>query len=191
MKLLRDKRCNLRRHTFDHDSKCTRFFHCFRIFQKFFRCCLALSLHFKSTKRIDGLWGQTNVCTHRNSGIYDCFDLRTHFHAAFQFDRIAASFLHQTSSIDKGIINRSLVRHKWHINDNQRIFSPTRYRCAVMDHVFHRNGNRVLVSKDHISQRITNQYAVYACFVDQFCRRIIISSQHCQFFAIFLCLLKC
>ena len=83
--------------------------------------------------------------TNRDGSVYDGFDLRADFFAAFQLDCLCTAFFHQASGIDNRVIDGSLVRHKRHVGDEQCIFDAAGNRCAVMDHVLHGDGERVFV----------------------------------------------
>ena len=84
--------------------------------------------------------------TNRDGSVYDGFDLRADFFSAFQLNCLCTAFFHQASGIDHCIIDRSLIGHKRHVCDQQSVFDAAGNRCAVMDHILHRYGERVFVS---------------------------------------------
>ena len=57
------------------------------------------TLHLESSKGVDRLGGQADVCHNRNLGIQDGFDHRNPFLAAFQLDRLGPGFLDETPRI--------------------------------------------------------------------------------------------
>ena len=122
---------------------------------------------------------------YRNSCIFNRFYLFAHRRAAFQLDRSAASFFHQSARINYRIIYRRLIGHEGHVDDNQSIFAATRYSSAVMYHVLHRYGQSVRISQDYISQRVAYEYSVYARLVHQLSRGIIVAGQHRDLLSVF------
>lgn len=119
---------------------------------------------------------------YRNSGLYNGLDLRNDFHTALQLHRIAPAFFHKASRIGYGLIDGCLIGHKRHIDDHKGIFRTPGHGGAMMDHIFHRYGKGILITENHISERITDKNSVNSGVINQTCHRIIIGSHIDSFF---------
>ena len=128
---------------------------------------------------------------HRDRCCGNGTDMFCKFSSPFQFHGVCPAFLHQPSCIADSVINGRLIRHKRHICNYHGIFYTSCNRPCMMNHILHSHRQGIFISKHHHAQRISYQNHINSCLVYQLRHRIIISSEHGNFFSPLLCLLNC
>src|ERR1035437_4459207 len=120
----------------------------------------------------------------RNLGIDHAPDRLDALFAAFHLARLGAAFFHEAGSVPNGVAGVNLIRPVRHVGDQQRILHAPVHGLDVVQHLVHRNRERVLVTKHGHSQRVADQDNVDASLVDQARRGIVVGGQAGDGFAL-------
>ena len=119
-----------------------------------------------------------------NAGLHNGPNLLSNAHAALELHGTRATFLHKAARIAHGLLDGRFIAHERHIDNDKRVFRAASDGSTMVDHVFHGYRNGVFVAKHHIAQRVADQNAVDARLVFELRRRVVIRSEHREFFAL-------
>ena len=172
-----DPRGELSRNRFEHDRKCARRFHGPRVPQKLFRRFHGFALNAKAAKGVHGLRSQPDMAHHRNFRFHQ---LRDQFHAplaAFDLHRLGARFLHEPHRVAHRLAFVAVKAAVGHVRHQQRPAHSAPHRARVVQHLLHRERQRIFVAEHDHAQRIAHQHHVHARFVDEARRRIVVGRQ--------------
>ena len=126
---------------------------------------------------------------HRNANIGHRSHMIDHNCAAFQLDCVSSS-LQKPSCIAKRVFVAGLIRHEWHIADDERSLGSPSDKLRMVEHVVHRHRERIgLPLYDH-TQRIPDQNRLDAGLFDNACKECVIGSDDNEFLLVALVLLK-
>ncbi len=96
---------------------------------------------------------------------------------AFEFDRFRAAFFHETQRIADRVVVAGVKRSVRHIGDEQRALHGASNGFQVNQDLFECHRNGVAVSEHDISEAVADQNHVDSGFVENSCRRIVVSCQ--------------
>ena len=115
---------------------------------------------------MDGLRGKANVPHYRNAVINQFLDLL--YSLSLNLDPCNTCLLHDHYRILKRLVSTDFVGAKWHVKDNQCIFSGSGNCFSKWNHFFqgHRNGG--FVGQDRVACTIANQNEFDTRFVKNF-----------------------
>ena len=114
---------------------------------------------------------------HRDLGINDSSNQVCPPLAALQFHHFGATFFHEARRVENGVLGIDLVRPVRHVGDEQRILHPAPDGLHVMQHLVHRDRERVLIPQHGLRQRIADQHHLDAGVVDQTRNGVIVSGK--------------
>ena len=90
--------------------------------------------------------------------------------------------------VEQRLFDTGLIGHERHVTDEQGGLCAARDRPAVMEHLLHRDGKRVLISEHDHPQRIADQDGINASFVHCHGGGIVVGGEHRNDLAAFLLL---
>ena len=104
--------------------------------------------------------------------------------AAFHLDRLGAAFFHEAGSVVNRVFGVNLIRPVGHVGDQQRVLHAAAHRLDVVQHLVHRDRERVLVAQHGHGQRVADQRNVDARLVHQARGSVVVCGQAGDGFAL-------
>jgi hypothetical protein len=148
------------------------------------------ALHAVPAELVHRLGRETDVSHHGNGRI----DNRSHrsFDAtgALDLHRFGSALFHQPARAAHGVCGCCLVAHERQIADHECAGARARHGLQVMHHLVDGDGQRVLVTQDHVSDAVADQDHLDARFVLEARSGKIVRGQHHDFLTATLHLLQ-
>lgn len=118
---------------------------------------------------MDALRGKTKVTHDRDAVLRHQTDGFKDPLAPFKLHCTTTGLLHQPSGISERFLRRDLIAHEGHIGNHKCMFYNADHSLRVIDHVFERNGDRCVVTLDHVPNRISNEKNIHSRTVKNTC----------------------
>jgi len=96
------------------------------------------------------------------------------FRPAFQFQSVAAAFLHNTDGIGHSFRGIDLIRTERHVAYDQCPFHTVHHRSRMVYHLIQRNRKRGRIARHHVRRRIANQNHIHSGTVYNTSHRIVV-----------------
>jgi len=176
-----DFRRNHRRHfprnTLDIKTRHARAVQRHRIAHELLNPGETLPLDFVPAHHIYRLWRQPDVPRHRNLGVNNLPNQVGTLLPAFNLYDFSAAFFHKARGVADRSFGVDLIGPVGHVGDQQRVLHPAPHRLHVMQHLVHRDRERVLVAQHGLSQRIAHQHHVDASLIHQTRGGVVVSGK--------------
>ncbi len=109
----------------------------------------------------------------------------------FQFHGLCAAFLDKPTGMAQRFLGGDLIRQKRHVADDHRPSRRTRHHARVVNHLVHRDAERIRQTHDDVRARIADEQHIDPGVVHEFRGGIIVGGQHGDLFARLLALPEC
>ena len=174
------------RHFFDHTGEAACFFKEFSIAEEFGSFGFLASTNGIGAKLVDALRRQTEVPHDGNACFENALDGFDDFNAAFQFERIAARFLHDADGIAHAFRGIHLIGAEGHIADNQSALGSTGHRACVVNHLVKGDGQCGVIACHHVGCTVAYEDDVDARSINDGGCGIVVGGEHGNLLALFL-----
>ena len=125
------------------------------------------ALNLVSPHSPDGLRPQPDVPHGGDLGLDQGLDGRRDLAAAFELDGLAIGLFQNPAGRPKRLPRRDLIAEERQVGDDQGVAGRPRDHLGMIDHLLERDPERRLPALDHGPERVADQDAIDAGFVEQ------------------------
>src|SRR6266545_4358477 len=130
------------------------------------------------------LRSQANVAHDRNPSLDE--STSQFQHGSLELDRMGPTLLEEPAGVTDALLQGRLIREERHVAHDQGVLGPAGHRAGVVEHLLHGDGQRVLVAKDVVGQRVTHQQGWHPCFIENPGGGVVVGGEHDESLAAFL-----
>ena len=175
---LRDERGQAVRHALQHDREASGRLERKCVGEHALGAVDVAPLHAPAAQRVDALRREADVAHHRDARIHHQPDLGADLRPALQLHRVHAALFQEATGIFERLMDIALIAHEGHVADQEREAGAALHRAAVVEHLVHGDGQRVLMPKDDHRERVADQDRVDAARFGQLGRRVVVGRDH-------------
>ena len=155
--LVGNGRRELARHALEDDAERAGFLERDSVYRDLRSLLVGFALDLESAHLVDELRRQAEVTHDRDPDLGQTPGDLDNATSAFELDRVHAGLLHKSTGAGDRLLGRRVIRHEWHIADQQGLPRAPSDRLCVVKHVFERHGKRRPVPEHHHAKAVADK----------------------------------